>query len=328
MKVDVGLATIHTGNNVEVLKEYPDNHFSALVTDPPYGLSDEPNMVEVLQHWLNDKDYKHTSSGFMNSKWDSFVPNPNTFKEIFRVMKPGAYGVVFAGSRTQDLMSVSLRLAGFKIVDTLQWIYGTGLPKGKDISKGIDKHLGCERSKTKVRFTENQLYGMNGQNTRAWKTKAKELGFHEVDDKTPVSNEAKLWNGYNTQLKPAYEPIILIQKPIIEKNIVENCLKHGAGSINIDASRITIPEEDDIFSKNPNTITVRNHVDRKGIYGDCDAEEALYDNFHNKAVLIDGYVWMVDSEELPSNGFNVVKRNSDGSMSFVMMYYNGSCGFS
>lgn len=29
-----------------------DNSVDAIVTDPPYGLSKEPNAAEVLRHWL------------------------------------------------------------------------------------------------------------------------------------------------------------------------------------------------------------------------------------------------------------------------------------
>src|SRR5699024_6061964 len=46
---------------------------------------------------------------------------------------------VFAGARTQDLMGLSIRLAGFEIRDTLGWVYGSGFPKSMDISKAIDK---------------------------------------------------------------------------------------------------------------------------------------------------------------------------------------------
>jgi len=31
--------TIHTGDCREVLRDYPDNHFDSIVTDPPYGLT-------------------------------------------------------------------------------------------------------------------------------------------------------------------------------------------------------------------------------------------------------------------------------------------------
>ena len=46
---------------------------------------------------------------------------------------------VFAGARTQDLMGLSVRLAGFEIRDTLGWVYGSGMPKSHNISKAIDK---------------------------------------------------------------------------------------------------------------------------------------------------------------------------------------------
>ena len=46
---------------------------------------------------------------------------------------------VFAGARTQDLMGLSIRLAGFEIRDTLGWVYGSGMPKSHNISKAIDK---------------------------------------------------------------------------------------------------------------------------------------------------------------------------------------------
>lgn len=26
------------GNNIDILKQYPDNHFDSIVTDPPYGI--------------------------------------------------------------------------------------------------------------------------------------------------------------------------------------------------------------------------------------------------------------------------------------------------
>jgi site-specific DNA-methyltransferase (adenine-specific) len=29
---------LHHGDSAEVLKQYPDNHFDSIVTDPPYGI--------------------------------------------------------------------------------------------------------------------------------------------------------------------------------------------------------------------------------------------------------------------------------------------------
>ena len=54
---------------------------------------------------------------------------------------------VFAGARTQDLMGLSIRLAGFEIRDTLGWIYGSGMPKSHNIGKAIDKRPGVHHQR-------------------------------------------------------------------------------------------------------------------------------------------------------------------------------------
>jgi len=109
---------IHHGDCLETLRGMTESSVDSIVTDPPYGLSKQPDMAEVLRHWLKGDDYVHTGSGFMGKSWDSFVPGPSVWREALRVLKPGGYALVFAGSRTQDLMSISLRLAGFEIRDT------------------------------------------------------------------------------------------------------------------------------------------------------------------------------------------------------------------
>ena len=75
----------------------------------------------------------------MGKDWDSFVPPPAVWEECMRVLKPGGHMAVFAGARTQDLMGLSIRLAGFEIRDTLGWVYGSGFPKSMDVAKAIDK---------------------------------------------------------------------------------------------------------------------------------------------------------------------------------------------
>jgi site-specific DNA-methyltransferase (adenine-specific) len=59
-------------------------------------------------------------------------------------------------------------------------------------------------------------------------------------DKMDVDNE---WEGWGTALKPAHEPICMARKPLSEKTIAENVLKHGTGGINIDDCRIGSDEE-------------------------------------------------------------------------------------
>ena len=111
------------GDCLQVLRPFPSNIVDSVVTDPPYGLTREPDIREVLEKWLAGEDYTHRGSGFMGKTWDSFVPGPSVWREVYRVLKPGGYALVFAGTRTQDLMTISLRLAGFEIRDVIEWLY-------------------------------------------------------------------------------------------------------------------------------------------------------------------------------------------------------------
>jgi len=127
------------GNNIELLKSYPDNHFDAIVTDPPYGLGKEPNAEDMLREWLKSGYMEVKGGGFMGKEWDAFVPQPIFWKEVFRVLKPGGYVLAFYGTRTYDWGVMAMRLAGFEVRDCVQWIYGSGFPKSHNISKAIDK---------------------------------------------------------------------------------------------------------------------------------------------------------------------------------------------
>ena len=60
----------------------------------------------------------------------------------------------------------------------------------------------------------------------------------EIDITMGATLEAKKWDGWGTALKPAYEPIVFARKPLSEKTIANNVLKHGTGGINIDDCRI------------------------------------------------------------------------------------------
>jgi hypothetical protein len=107
----------------EQLQEHDDGSFDVLITDPPYGLGDNPPDVdELLRAWASGQSYD-MGSGFMSEKWDQ-LPSPKVFEEVLRVLKPGAKGAVFAGTRTWDLMQVSLKIAGFEVIDCWRWQYG------------------------------------------------------------------------------------------------------------------------------------------------------------------------------------------------------------
>ncbi len=129
-------------DNIAYLKTLADNSIDSVVTDAPYGLGKEPNVTEMLQAWITTGYLEVSGSGFMGKKWDAFVPQPNFWKEVFRVLKPGGYVLCFFGTRTYDWGVMAMRIAYFEIRDCIQWIYGSGFPKSLDVSKAIENKTG------------------------------------------------------------------------------------------------------------------------------------------------------------------------------------------
>jgi DNA modification methylase len=113
-------ATIHLGDNRDILKTIETNSIDSVVTDPPYEL------------------------GFMGKAWDAsgIAYQVTLWAEVLRVLKPGGHLLAFGGTRTYHRMAVAIEDAGFEIRDSIHWIYGSGFPKSLDVSKAIDKRGG------------------------------------------------------------------------------------------------------------------------------------------------------------------------------------------
>ena len=59
-----------------------------------------------------------------------------------------------------------------------------------------------------------------------------------VGDRTAAfTNDAKMWEGWNTALKPGHEPVIVARKPLVG-TVAENVLRHGCGAVNVDGCRV------------------------------------------------------------------------------------------
>ena len=233
---------VYVGNNIDILKTFPDNSIDSVVTDPPYGLGKEPNAIEVLQSWITKGYHEIKGKGFMGKEWDAFVPQPNFWKEIYRVLKPGGYVLSFAGTRTYDWMVMAVRLAGFEIRDMIAWLYGSGFPKSMDVSKAIEATLlkGNSHSKSLRQVEQDgdgEPYTLKGKNNGI-------MGEDRTYDRKefePTTEEAKQWQGWGTALKPALEPIVMARKPL-DGTVAQNVLKHGVGGINIDECRVATDE--------------------------------------------------------------------------------------
>lgn len=232
--------TIHLGSNLDILPTLPDNSVDSIVTDPPYGLSDNKYVADTIARWIGgERDFIPDGKGFMGKSWDSFVPPPALWDECLRVLKPGGHLLAFFGSRTQDIGALSIRLAGFEIRDSIAWMYGSGFPKSLDVSKAIDKAAGAEREVIGTWKPTGKARLVGGKNANGiyqdyeTATTRKE----SVDITAPATPAAQQWEGWGTALKPAHEPIVVARKPLIG-TVAETVLEHGTGGLNIDGSRI------------------------------------------------------------------------------------------
>jgi len=204
------------GEALASLRELPDESVDALVTDPPGGIA------------------------FMNREWDKDKGGRNAWvawfteimAEVYRVLKPGAHGVVWSIPRTSHWTAWALENAGFEIADNFAvlQIFGQGFPKSRNISQDIDRMAGAEREVVGPKPWKNQ--DIRGG-------RAVGGGGHEqLMETAPSTEEAKRYEGFGTALKPAYEPWILVRKPIKERNIARNVLTHGTGAMNLGACEV------------------------------------------------------------------------------------------
>jgi len=213
---------LHNGNCIDVLKTMEENSVDSVVTDPPYEL------------------------GFMGKSWDStgIAYSVDMWSEVMRVLKPGGHLLAFSGTRTYHRMVVAIEDAGFEIRDQIGWVFGSGFPHGLNIGKAIDATLlhGSSHS-TGIKKTNETRPG-DSRNTASLPNN----GIMSTERKTNIVNdnaateEAKRWEGWNTSLKPAFEPVCVARKPLSEKTVAKNVLKHGTGGINIDDCRIDAEE--------------------------------------------------------------------------------------
>jgi len=95
--------SITTGNSQEVLSIYGENFFHSCITDPPYGMG--------MDHW------------------DHSVPSVDIWREVYRVLRPGAFCLAFCSPELYHRLAVNVEDAGFSIKDQIMWMTTTKMPK-------------------------------------------------------------------------------------------------------------------------------------------------------------------------------------------------------
>ena len=120
------LTTVYAGDCLRVLPRLSAASVDALVTDPPAGI------------------------GFMGLDWDR-APDRAAFiavmtevmTECRRVLRPGAYALVWAIPRTSHWTATALEDAGFEVRDVMTHIFGSGMPKSLDCGRFDHDWSGC-----------------------------------------------------------------------------------------------------------------------------------------------------------------------------------------
>jgi hypothetical protein len=219
---------VKVGDCLQSLSGIPDDSIDAVVTDPPAGIS------------------------FMGAEWDGSKGGRDAWiawmtqvmRECYRVLKPGGHGLVWALPRTAHWTAMACEDAGFEIREKHYHIFGQAMAHGLDASKAIDKAKGVTRKKAgrKVR-PDGTTRDKSGWSSRTSHTFAQDKwtlehnGEENNEATLPGTPEAEQWEGHGTATKPACEEWIRIRKPL-DGTVVENLLKHGTGTLNIDGCRI------------------------------------------------------------------------------------------
>lgn len=164
---------IFLGDCLEVLKTLPDDSLDASVVDPPYGLGTrEPTGEEIIAYLQGET--LDTGGDFMQRRWT--IPSVAVWREVYRVLKPGAHLVVFAGTRTWDLISIGIRAAGFEFRDTVASQFGV---------QAFQWVQGCLTADAEILTESGWRLGLDvkaGELVAAWDPKTEVISLEPVEE--------------------------------------------------------------------------------------------------------------------------------------------------
>ncbi len=160
------------GECLEEMKKMADNSISAIVTDPPYGLS------------------------FMGKGWDHEVPQMSYWKEALRIAKPGSFLLSMGGSRTFHRLACEIEDAGWEIRDCISWLYGSGFPKSHN-HFGIDGYgTALKPAWEPIIMAMKPCDGTFAQNVAKWGQAGINIDRCRISGEKPQTIRGKAGNGW------------------------------------------------------------------------------------------------------------------------------------
>ena len=249
--------TLHLGDCRTVMAGFEAESFDAVVCDPPYDLTSGKKGGTGAASLNPDSPAGRSrigTGGFMGASWDAtgVAFDPETWRAVYRVMKPGGWLLAFGSTRTWHRLVCAIEDAGFEIRDSvaeltghdapgLIWAYAGGFPKSLDVAKAIDKAAGAVRETVATGTpVKRMIPGADQNRTGSW---IKDDGREFVPAVTePATPEAAEWSGWGTALRPSWEPIAVARKPLAG-TVAQNVLAHGTGALNIGACGVTAGQD-------------------------------------------------------------------------------------
>ena len=152
-------------DSLEHLKTLDENIFDSCVTDPPYHLTSIVKRFTKGPAAKHSKDgsFNRLSKGFMGQEWDGgdIAFQKEFWEQVYRTIKPKGVLLAFAATRNYHRMATAVEDAGFEIFDMINWVYGSGFPKRKNLlkpahepivmaRKGVNKELNLDECRIKT----------------------------------------------------------------------------------------------------------------------------------------------------------------------------------
>lgn len=157
----IELNKLYNEDCIEFLKRIDDNTITTCITDPPYNyefIGKSWNNNEIERRMEKAKNNKKIlvknipygsglSGGVRNKRWyeknrNNIIEYQNWFEriasELFRVLKPGSFCLVFNSTRTIAHIQIALENVGFYTKDIIVWRRNSGIPKGLNVSKKLN----------------------------------------------------------------------------------------------------------------------------------------------------------------------------------------------
>lgn len=200
---DIGGMTVFNADARRLPDLIEPESCQAIVTDPPYELG--------------------LGTAGRVARWDStgIAFDPGFWSKLLTLVTPGSYLLAFGGSRTWHRMACAIEDAGWLIRDQICWLYSSGMPKGEWGDHAVDRALGHADMRP-ARESGDDVMSRRTQREGEYRT---------------VESRALPYRGFNPGLKPAWEPILVAQRPRAD-TLGRTLLEYGTGALNVAAARL------------------------------------------------------------------------------------------